>query len=295
MDNYVSAVCEIISGPEGDKFLGLIREAYAHRPLNELISNHSREMLDQAVNLGLLVPKNNHVDLTASGFLVGNVAKEYCNWIDYNRHMPPPRPPTDFFAGKDVLDLGCSIGRWLWEFQAVAKSVFGIEFRNEYIELGRALARRENIPAPPMLHGSIDNLEQLVPPKSADFIFCRLVMNHVPIKKNLRKMTDTLRTNGILWLEIESLRFVWNRLFNESKTLKEGVFSAFGIFNSYVCMATGRQLNFPFHGRHQSAHWAAYPSMAWWRQTLANVGLTDIHSGTDTGPQYIWGRKLKDA
>jgi SAM-dependent methyltransferase len=204
--------------------------------------------------------------------------------------MPPPRPPLEFLDQKDVLDLGCSIGRWLWEYQPKAKTVAGLEIRREYIELGHALARRENFPLPPMVHGCIEKVDEYFEPESKDFILCRLAINHVSIRKTLQKIEKVLRPGGRLWLEVESFRCGWEKL-RVARGAKAKVFAGFGIANSGLCEVTGSQMNFPYQGRHQSAHKAAYPSRRWWSSTFRKLGL-ESHFIESAGESFcIWGRK----
>jgi SAM-dependent methyltransferase len=155
-----------------------MRDIYVGNRISDLTDEETNHIADKALNLGLVVPNNSNnsnqpgFSLTAPGYLVGNIAKEYCNWLDNDRAMPPPRPSNELIADKDILDLGCSIGRWLWEFQPHAKSVTGLELRREYIEIGKALAEREKITPPPILHGCIEELDHIFSSESADFIFC---------------------------------------------------------------------------------------------------------------------------
>jgi SAM-dependent methyltransferase len=245
--------------------------------------------------LGLAAPKHAgktglaDFSLSEAGFLVGNIAKEYCNWIDNHRVMPSPRPSPEWIAGKDVLDLGCSIGRWLWEFSPTSRSVQGVELRQEYINIGSVLAKRENITAPPIRQGSIENIDQFFPPESFDFIFCRLVINYVTIRKTLRKMMALLRPNGVLWIEAETFRSGWNKM-TKSHGLKARTYGGFGVINSLLCEITGRQLNFRYHGRHQSSHKAAYPTEHWWLSTFSRLGLTGHIAGHTDGTVCLWAK-----
>jgi 2-polyprenyl-3-methyl-5-hydroxy-6-metoxy-1,4-benzoquinol methylase len=293
MENSISAVCELIAGDAGLKFLHYMRDVYLSQPVSTLTEDESREMANEGQKLGLLIPRKhgrNDFSFTAPGFLVGNIAKEYCNWLDNGKTMPQPRPSEEWIKDKDVLDLGCSIGRWLWEFQPLARSVGGLELREEYIQIGQALAKLEKKTPPKMIHGGIEDIDHFFQPESADFIFCRLVLNHVAIQETLPKMVALLRKDGMLWIEVESFRFGWRKLCTH-RGLKGRVFGCFGVFNSLFCELTGSQMNFRYSGRHQSDHRAAYPSRQWWLTNFAKAGIAgNIVEATEC-TFCVWGKK----
>jgi 2-polyprenyl-3-methyl-5-hydroxy-6-metoxy-1,4-benzoquinol methylase len=296
MVDSIAAVCNIIESESGIPFLKFMRDIYLKQNKSHLSADEWKEFAMQAKKLGLIHSKEperfdiTDYSLSESGFLVGNIAKEYCNWIDNQRVMPLPRPSPKWIAEKDVLDVGCSIGRWLWEFSPIAKSVQGLELREEYIEIGRILAQRENTVAPPIRQGSIENIDQYYPPKSFDFIFCRLVINYVAIRQTLKKMIDILKPNGILWIEAETFSSGWYKM-TRSSGIKAKTYGCFGVANSIICELTGRQLNFRYRGRHQSSHKAAYPSERWWRSVFACLGMMANIAGYTEGTFCIWGRK----
>lgn len=293
MHHSIHAVCDIVTQDSGLNFLKAIRDMYLERKVSDLTDEESEHFNQQALKLGLAISNTSHptgFSLSAPGYLVGNIAKEYCNWIDSDRIMPPPRPPQELIAGKDVLDLGCSIGRWLWEFQPHAKSVTGLELRREYIEIGKALAKREKITPPIIVHGCIEDLDHIFSAESTDFIFCRLAINHVPIRKALQNMVALLKNNGILWLGVESFQCGLGKV-RENPSLKGRAFNSFGIINSLICELLNRQLNFRYRGRHQSSHRVAYPSRRWWLSTFASLGLKGNIINSPDNTFCIWGKK----
>jgi SAM-dependent methyltransferase len=269
----LSEVCRVIATTDGDPLLRFMRDVYTaggSRPKDQLPA------MRLAAELALVEASDDRVRLTDLGYLVGNVAKEYCNWIDHGRRMPPPRPNDAMVAGKDVLDLGCSFGRWLWEFQPLARSVVGVESQQAYIDLGGALARREGIPAPRLICGSAEELHRLVPELSCDFVFSRLVFNHVRIRPTLGHVVRTLRPGGTVWFQVERIKTPIDALLSGERRLRTRAFAAFGVANTLLCMATGRQAAVRMPGRMHSVHSPAYPTLGWWRRTLAAAGLRDF-------------------
>jgi SAM-dependent methyltransferase len=293
MHSTIQRVCELITGPQADSFLRLIQAIFLRREEKQNVTLPPDETaIRQAIDLGLVLPNGNNPQFTDQGFVVASVVKEYCRWLDFNRRMPPPRPPEAFYAGKDVLDLGCSFGRWIWEFQPVAKSVVGLEVQPEFLELGKALAQREGISAPKIILASAEDLRSHCPPNSFDFVFSRLVLNHVRIYSTLTQVAEVLRPDGILWLQIETFPRIMQRLFQREGRLRSKMFEGFAILNTLVCMATGRQISLHTRGRMFSTHKPAYPSLRWWRRTCSALGLRDFHLEHDAqGTAAFWVRK----
>ncbi len=292
MINGLTEVCNELRGQEGVlllKFLSRIFEGTHDKLL--LQQEYGEFILAKGLKLGLLEPyKNDSVILTSKGYMVGSVAKEYIHWINNNRQMPPPCPPDSFIQGKDVLDLGCSFGRWLWQFQKNAKSVIGIEMQQEYIELGRALADCEGISCPDIRQGSVEQLRSYVTNDSMDFVFIRLVLNHVFVEKTLRQIAEVLRRDGIIWAQVSS----WSTPFREflqtdkGRELRHKAFAVFGIVNSIIFSATNHQMSLKIQGRMHSVHKPVYPTMKSWKAALSRAGLNDFHV---IGNDVFWARK----
>ncbi len=293
MDQNLHAVCEAILQPEGDNLLRLMRAVYLHQaekiPLTLI---PQKQILDETRKLGLLVGTEPQVDMTPLGYMIGSIAKEYCNWVDNQRRMPAPRPPESFIANKDVLDLGCSFGRWIWEFQPLARSVLGIELQPEYVELGKVLARRENKAVPNIIQDSAENLRAHVPPQSLDFIFVRLVFNHIAIRSTLRQIAEALRPGGIAWIQVETFSQLLKLFLRRDKRLRTKIFQSFAVLNSLLCMTCGLQLSLRTKGRMHSVHKPAFPSLRWWKKSCTAEGLTDFHlEHHEGGTATFWVRK----
>jgi len=293
MHKNIPYVCDAIRAPSGDQLLKLLASVYEGAHDEQLLQNRLGEsVLEQGTNLGLLkLYKKGQLILTAPGYLVANVAKEYRHWINNNRRMPPPYPPDDFIEGKDVLDIGCSFGRWLWQFQEIAKSVIGLEMQQEYIELGRALAERECIPCPEIRQGSAEELSSHVADNSVDFVFIRLVLNHVYIRKTLLQIAKVLRQDGIVWADVAP----WSSPFrsflrrDKGRELRYKSFTVFSIVNSIVFMTTHRQMSIKVQGRMHSVHKPVFPTLKAWKAAFSRVGLSDFR---EVQSNVFWARKL---
>lgn len=254
-------VLGVIRGPDGEAFLRGMRSVYRGE-----LSDTS-----QAESLGLTKGS----ELTTTGYLVGNVAKEYINWVDAGRELPASRPPEALLAGREVVDLGCSFGRWLWYFERHARAAIGVERQPEYIALAEVLAFREGFSTPRIIEGSIDELDLLLEPASATLAFSRIVWNHLEIRAALAKTAAVLRKDGVLWLEVETFAFAWRSLFTERRVVSR-IRAAFGVVNSGVCELTGRQLALRRKGRMHDVHRPAHPSQRWWLRAIADAGFSGV-------------------
>lgn len=291
MFTEIDRICDVIASHRGEDLLrfmsavyhGLYVTASWYNAPTRL--NDYEELRQLAIGLGLL-SKTDSVRLTDVGYLVANVAKEYCNWLDNNRETPKPKPPVDRYEAKDVLDIGCSYGRWLWDFQRSARSVIGVELQEEYILLGRVLAAKEGIQAPRIHLGSADRLDDFVRPGSVDFVFSRLVFNHVMIRATLAKTAQVLRRGGTVWLHVDCFRQSLRNLIMGQKRLRSRLFSGFAVVNSLACTLLGAQFSIQSKGRMHCRHQPAYPTIECWRRMMREAGLSSFKV------EYCRGRTL---
>jgi SAM-dependent methyltransferase len=216
------------------------------------------------------------VTFTSPGFLVGNVAKEYCHYVENGRTTIPPKPSREMIAGKDVLDLGCSFGRSLWEFQREARSAVGIELQEEYIVLGKALSALERVAAPRIIATGAESLDQYFGAESLDVIFTRLVLSYVRVKPVLEKMIAALRPGGLLWIQVDSPRVLPRHLLDRNATLRRRAWTLLALLNLPVCIMTGRQVSVAAPGRMHERHQPAFLPLWWWRRTLGGYGLKNF-------------------
>lgn len=223
-------------------------------------------------------------------YLIANVAKEYCHWLDNDRQFPHPKPTPEMLAGRDVLDVGCSFGRWLWYLSEHARSAVGLEMQREYVDLGSAIAEREGMPPPTITIGDAARMEQFYQPESFDLIFSRLVWNYLPIADTLRQAHALLRPGGTIW--IRPLAPLTLREFvHKARRPASAAWLAFALGNSWLCSLTGRQLTIQRRGRMHSIHRIAYPSAAAWRRLLRRAGFADVVVDRVHGGLVVQGRK----
>jgi SAM-dependent methyltransferase len=277
MDDRILAAAEVIEAPEGEAFLRFMSDAY-HGIAQRNANGGAAQALATAERIGMVRNSGVGVTLTTPGFLVGNVAKEYCHYVDHGRTTAPPKPPPEIIAGKDVLDLGCSFGRSLWEFQRNARSAVGMEPQEEYIVLGRALSVREKVPAPKILAAAAEDLDKYFGAETLDVIFSRLVLNYVRIKPVLEKMIAALRPGGILWIQVDSPCGLPGLFFAGNTSLRRKGWTLLAMLNLPFCVLTGRQISVAAPGRMHERHSPAFLPLWWWRKTLREYGLQNYRS-----------------
>ena len=289
MSAWLENTCSEITGSDGEVFLRIVRDMYWDRSPGQILDEYEHSIVDRIIALGLY--NKSSESLSAHGYLVGNVAKEYCNWIDHGRSMPGLSPSGELISDKDVLDVGCSYGRWLWEFQETARSVHGVELQSEYLELGKALASRENLTSVPTTCGGAEKIGEIFEPSSFDFIFSRLVFNHVKMDDALSAAAKVLRPGGIMWLEVERASNVPKAIRKSWKRPRSIAFHCFSVLNTFVVNATGRQLTIQAKGRMHSRHCVAFPSASRWKMMLAKHGFGKFELITDRPNLIFWGQK----
>jgi SAM-dependent methyltransferase len=275
MDDRILAAAEIIGGPDGGPFLQFMSDAYYGKARRDA-QGAAAAAVAMAEKIGLIRKNSPDVCFTSPGFLVGNVAKEYCHYVENGRTTAPPKPSRDMIAGRDVLDLGCSFGRTLWEFQRDARSAVGIEMQQEYIVLGKALSALEKVEAPKIIAANGENLDQHFGPGSLDVIFTRLVLSYLHVIPVLEKMIAALRPGGLLWIQVDSPKVLPEHLLERNGSLRRKGWTLLALLNLPVCILTGKQISVAAPGRMHARHQPAFLPLWWWRKTLRNYGLRDF-------------------
>ncbi len=271
MDERIYAAARVIESADGEAFLRFMADAYHGQGLG-----NGGKIAGLAADIGLVCQAGNKKELTNLGFLVGNVAKEYCEYVEQGRTTAPPKPSRDIIAGKDVLDLGCSFGHSLWEFQREAGSAVGLEKQQEYIVLGRALSALEKVAAPKIVNGPAEELDRHFGPESLDVIYSRLVLNYVKVKPVLEKMVAALRPGGTLWIIVEPPGILPARLMARGRSLRRRGWLVLALLNLPVCLVTGRQVSIAARGRMHARHNPIYMPLWWWRKELQSRGLKNF-------------------
>lgn len=277
MDDRILAAADVIGGPDGLPFLQFMSDAYygkAHRD----DGGDSARGLAIAEKIGLIRKNTAAITFTSPGFLVGNVAKEYCHYVEHGRTTAPPKPTRDMIAGKDVLDLGCSFGRSLWEFQRDAKSAVGLEMQQEYIVLGKALSVVEKVEAPRIIAANAESLDQHFKPESLDVVFTRLVLSYVRVKPVVEKMIAALRPGGLLWIQVDSPMVLPRYLMERSGSIRRKGWTLLALLNLQVCVLTGKQISVTAPGRMHERHQPVFLPLWWWRKTLKGYGLKNFQT-----------------
>ena len=186
--------------------------------------------------------------LTTQGYRIANFAKEYSNWIDSGR-QPPEGVSAELVAGQRLLDVGCSFGRHLATFGRLGAHAVGIELEEPYLQLSRVFAQREGIPRPIVAQATAASLPFVA--RSFDVVFCRLVLNYVPVRAALSEFARVLAPGGRLVLAFgtfqEGVDFI--RTAKWRGNMRTVAWRTFGLMNSVLLQLTGHQASVRAGGR----------------------------------------------
>lgn len=217
--------------------------------------------------------------LTPLGYELGNVGKEYCNWIDAGRRLPDG-VTREMLAGRRLLDVGCSFGRFLASFSGCGAAVCGIDFQENYLRLSRVIAVREGVRPPVVARARAEQLP--FPDASFDIVFCRLVLNYVhDVAGTMREFARVLVPGGRLVLIVSTFGDGLKSLFR-MRWIGNGRSTAwlvFALLNTMLLQITGRQCRMRVGGRIHQVHSPTYPTVGWVRRTLSRLGSSLADAG----------------
>jgi len=271
------SLVDTLLSPQGEPLLYFLRDAYyadAKRGgLRVDGPGDLRRMATLATDLGLLEPRTTGVArLTPLGYELGNIGKEYCNWLDGGRSLPGPVRP-EHVAGLRVLDIGCGFGRFPITFARHGARVCGVDVQSDYLALSRVLARREGV-RPPVV--AVARAEALPFSDGAfDVVHCRFVLNYVDVPAAIREIRRVLFPGGRLFLSAMTLGYLLNDLRRMSwwSNRRSVAWRRFAIANTLCLQTTGRQVRLRARGRLQESHSPTYPTHAWMRAYLRRAGF----------------------
>lgn len=279
------ALVALLTSTEGQAFCQLLRRFY----YEELHAGHiapgvapgEAPLLQSALSLGLLrqAGKPGMLRLTELGYEIGNVAKEYTNWLDTGRQLPEGVEPSHV-AGRRVLDVGCGFGRYLLGFGMHGADAHGIDFQHNYLRLSSTFAAQQGLAVPKVSRARAEQL----PFRSGSFdvVFCRLVINYVAdIDATIGEFVRVLASGGILVLIVDPLTVPLRTLarskwWDNRRTVG---FTLFGLLNTVVLQTIGRQVTIRTQGRMHAQHSPAWPTAGWFSRRLAAHGFAPITGG----------------
>jgi SAM-dependent methyltransferase len=268
---------DAIRTQDAGALLELLRSVYLQQELQgaAVADPATASAVSTARALGLVAPTDPseaRLKLTPRGYTLGNFAKEYCNWIDTGRR-PPESVTADLIAGRRLLDVGCSFGRHLATFRMMGARGVGIDLEETYLELSRVFVAREGIPLLPVARAEAQHLP--FRDRSFDVVFCRLVVNYLPVRQTLREFARVLVPGG--------------RLINAFGTFGEGVdfirrarwmgnlrtiaWRGFGHINTIALQTVGRQMSIRARGRMYAVHTPTWPTRRWMARELLRQGF----------------------
>lgn len=277
------ALIDALINPQAAGFCRLLRRLY-YEELNagsveSTVEPAEARHLELAVSLDLLRPgpRPHSLRFTPLGYEIGNVAKEYANWLDAGRALPDGLEPS-LVRGRRVLDVGCGFGRHALGFSLAGGRVTGIDFQHNYLRLSSAFAAQMQVAPPSVARARAEAL----PFRSGSFdvVFCRLVINYVAITRTLDEFARVLAPGGILVLVVDPLTMPLHTLAASHwwRNKRTVAFTLFGLLNTLVLQTTGRQVTIRTRGRMHVQHSPAWPTAGWFSRRLRRHGFAPIHA-----------------
>ena len=103
---------------------------------------------------------------------------------------------------KDMLDLGCGLGRHTLQFARAGFNVSALDISSDAVEFTKNAAQQENL----AIRATVGDMLSLpYEDNSIDCIFCRNVMSHTDtngIKQIISEIARVLRTDGEIYLTL---------------------------------------------------------------------------------------------
>jgi ubiquinone/menaquinone biosynthesis C-methylase UbiE len=278
------ALIDALMNPRAPEFCRVLRRLYYEElnagSVDAIVPPAEAASLALAVTLDLLRPgpRPNSLRFTPLGYEIGNVAKEYANWLDAGRALPDGVEPS-LVQGRRVLDVGCGFGRHALGFSMAGGRVTGIDFQHNYLRLSSAFAAQLQLAPPAVARARAESLPFRT--DTFDVVFCRLVINYVAITRTLDEFARVLAPGGILVLVVDPLTMPLQTLAasNWWRNKRTVAFALFGLLNTMVLQTTGRQLTIRTRGRMHAQHSPAWPTAGWFSRRLRRHGFAPI-SGT---------------
>jgi SAM-dependent methyltransferase len=106
---------------------------------------------------------------------------------------------------REVVDLGCGVGRLLPVLAGRAARVVGVDFAPGMVARARARARASNLSNVTVVQGSVADVP--MPPESVDMVVCLGVFEHISAthrERALHEVARLLRPGGRLLLELNN-------------------------------------------------------------------------------------------
>ncbi|MDG2053773.1 MAG: class I SAM-dependent methyltransferase [Phycisphaerales bacterium] len=105
-----------------------------------------------------------------------------------------------WFAGKNVLDVGCGNGRWSYGFAELGANITAVDVNEVAIEETRQALTPFDVQKS-FYVSSIEDLSHVLPQKKYDLVFCWGVLHHCrQFNKGLDELVRMLTSNGLLYL-----------------------------------------------------------------------------------------------
>ncbi len=275
----VARLQEVFQRGEGQRLFRFLRDVYYAGDGGRAYDIESQigpeSILRVAKDLHLVTTtRRGGIKLSPLGYRVGNVAKEYSNWIDEGRPLPRG-VTTEDVCGKRVLDVGCGFGRYLLAYTGAGASyVCGIEPDDLYRSLGAVIATHEGVDLDRIVSGTAESLP--CADEQYEVLICRLVLTYVRnVRCAIAEFRRVLVPGGRIIVHYPTFHSLGKLALHSIRTCNVHAMGWYGfaMVNTILMEVTGRQLCLRRRGRMHSLHSPNYPSGRWIHHVLSDSGF----------------------
>lgn len=268
----LSTARQILIPESGADLIRFMANKSLHRPDSE----SPPEVIEQAINLGWITPKN--AQFTDAGLLIGDSCREYLFWKERDQNLPfedaLPFLTRANFEGKYIIEIGAGMGANLMSLNGTAGRLCGVDPIEAYVQLGSLFREREGIKEVQIMLGGAENLP--LPDDEADLTLCVSAHQYFDIHKALPELARITRPGGeVIILGATLGQYAKNSgravLRNRGAGLKE---YAITMINTLSYQLMGQRILKPRSGFSTSR--PIYPSKGFMTRQLAAVGLEPI-------------------
>ena len=229
--DQLKRAADAVTGPDGLVLLRYLRKVY----YRDSEASTTGPAADAAADLGWITRDGNGPSLTEAGGRIADCAREYCNWLEDGRGLPVFLANSDV-AGKRVLDIGCSFGRYLFALERAGADAVGLEPSAAYAQLSRVFAAREGLKPPRIELGGAEALP--FEDESFDVIIFNRSLEYTNIPRALAEAGRVTAPGGRCFILSCSISHTFTRL-RRGRSVKR---HAAILLNSIAFTATGKHL-----------------------------------------------------
>lgn len=193
-DSELERVHRAILGSDGDALVKFMHKTKSGAPVGEF----STQVADVARELDWVDASGALTDL---GCCVSASCREYLYWLERDGKLPfetgVPWLNPSYFAGRDVVEIGCGMGANLMSLHGHANCT-GIEPFEVYRQMGSVLRKKQVLPEPRIIIADGEDIP--LESDCADVVLCVAAHHYFDVVAVLAEISRILRPDGELFV-----------------------------------------------------------------------------------------------